>query len=271
MNNDHIVSNENAQAVMRAQSKGIKVVVATGRSFKEAKYVLVEAGIHCPIIAVNGAEMRNEEGQSIYSNPLAKQKARELAELLQKHDAYYELYTSEGTYTKDYDKALTVIMDIFMSASIRSNYDKAIEAAKDRFDQGMVHLVDTFKPLLEDNKIPLYKFIVFSFDEEKLKAVHHDLRQLHDVAITSSGKENIEINSIQAQKGIALSAFVKEQKIELNETMAIGDNYNDISMLKIAGRAVAMGNGPVEVQKHAHIITDSNHENGVAKAIFEVL
>jgi Cof subfamily protein (haloacid dehalogenase superfamily) len=271
LNNDHVVSTENARAVLKAQSQGIKVVVATGRSYKEAKYVLVESGIYCPIISVNGAEIRNEEGEPIFTNALSKKKARELAGVLYEHDAYFELYTSEGTYTKDYDKALTVIMDIFMSASIRSDYDQAIKAARERFDKGLVHLVDNFKALLQDNGVPLYKFIVFSFDKEKLLKVHKDLLLIKEVAVTSSGKENIEINSIQAQKGIALREFVTQNNISLEETMAIGDNYNDISMLKVAGRAVAMGNGPEEVKKHAQFITDTNYNNGVAKAIFEVL
>jgi Cof subfamily protein (haloacid dehalogenase superfamily) len=271
LNNDHVVSEENAKAVLKAQSEGIEVIIATGRSYKEAKYVLDEARIECPLISVNGAEIRNVEGETIGSNPLSKSKAQELANILHHHDAYYELYTSQGTYTKDYEKALTVIMDIFMSASIRSDYDMAIKAAKERFDKGMVHLVDDFTTLLEDESIPLYKLIVFSFDRVKLNEVQLNLSDITDVAITSSGKENIEINSIQAQKGIALQEFVKQKNISLKETMAIGDNYNDISMLKIAGRAVAMGNGPEEVKKHAHIITDTNHHNGVAKAILEVL
>ncbi|NEY72451.1 HAD family phosphatase [Bacillus mesophilus] len=271
LNNDHVVSEENAAAVLKAQSEGIEVVIATGRSYREAKYVLDEAGIRSPLISVNGAETRNVEGEAIGSNPLSRDKAQELATILHKHDAYYELYTSQGTYTKDYDKALTVIMDIFMSASIRSDYDKAIKAAKERFEKGMVHLVDDFSTLLKNEHIPLYKLIVFSFDKEKLNEVKLNLSSIQDVAITSSGKENIEINSIQAQKGIALKEFVEQNNISLKETMAIGDNYNDISMLKIAGRSVAMGNGPEEVKKHAQIITDTNHHNGVAKAILEVL
>ncbi|MFD1737411.1 HAD family hydrolase [Bacillus salitolerans] len=271
LNNDHVVSQENTEAILKAQSAGIDVVIATGRSYKEAKYVLLEEGIHCPIICANGAEIRSEEGDILASKPLSKQKAQELTGILNSHDAYYELYTSEGTYTKDYDKALTVIMDIFMSANLRSDYDKALEAAKERFDKGMVHLVDNFDKLLHDQKIPLYKFIVFSFEEQKLNQIHKELLSIKDVAITSSGKENIEINGIHAQKGLALQTFAKHNNIRLEETMAIGDNYNDISMLKIAGRAVAMANGPEEVKKHGHLITDTNHNNGVAKAILEIL
>jgi Cof subfamily protein (haloacid dehalogenase superfamily) len=271
LNNDHLISHENTQAILKAQEKGIKVVIATGRSYKEAKYELIEAGIHCPIICSNGAEIRNEEGESILSNPLSKKKAQELANILYDHDAYFELYTSEGTYTKDYDMALTVIMDIFMSANLRNNYEKSLEAAKERFDKGMVYLVDHFKDLLSNENISIYKFIVFSFDEQKLKEIQKVLQTIKDVAITSSGRENIEINSIFAQKGIALETFIQENKINMKETMAIGDNYNDISMLKIAGRAVVMGNAPDDVKKHGHFITDTNHNNGVAKAILEVL
>ena len=49
--------------------------------------------------------------------------------------------------------------------------------------------------------------------------------------------------------------------------MAVGDNNNDVPMLKVAGVSFAMGNGSTEVKKLANYITDINTADGVAKAI----
>lgn len=57
----------------------------------------------------------------------------------------------------------------------------------------------------------------------------------------------------------------------MDETFAIGDNFNDVSMLKMAGYSVAMGNAEPEVKKLAKHITDSNDEHGVATAIHKML
>ena len=53
--------------------------------------------------------------------------------------------------------------------------------------------------------------------------------------------------------------------------MAIGDNYNDVSMFQRVGRAVAMGNAPQEIKEFAHIVTGTNDEHGVAQAILNAL
>ncbi len=49
------VSQENKKAIEAAQAQGVEVVVATGRSYFEARFALDEADIHCPVICINGA------------------------------------------------------------------------------------------------------------------------------------------------------------------------------------------------------------------------
>lgn len=271
VNSDHIVSEENAQAIKQAQSEGVEVVIATGRSYLEARYVLHEAGIHCPIICVNGAEVRSAEGDKLYSIPLQLEEIHTLTSTLNELDIYYEVYTDEGTYSQDYDKAISTIMDIFMSANIRQDYEKAIEGAKARFDKGLVKLIDSYEPLFQDPTKEIYKLLAFSLDQESLATASQRLGNLETVAVSSSGAENLEITHYGAQKGIALTNFVEQRGISLFETMAIGDNYNDVSMFKRVGKAVAMGNAPEEIQKMCHMVTATNDENGVAKAILGAL
>ncbi|NLH96856.1 MAG: HAD hydrolase family protein, partial [Clostridiaceae bacterium] len=50
--------------------------------------------------------------------------------------------------------------------------------------------------------------------------------------------------------------------------IAIGDGYNDLSMIEYAGLGVAMGNAPAGVREKADYVTASNDENGVAKVIY---
>ena len=49
--------------------------------------------------------------------------------------------------------------------------------------------------------------------------------------------------------------------------MAIGDSDNDLTMMRMSGLGIAMGNAPAHIQQAANAVTAANTENGVAQAI----
>ena len=55
--------------------------------------------------------------------------------------------------------------------------------------------------------------------------------------------------------------------IKPEETMACGDGFNDVTMLRAAGLGVAMENAQIPAKEAAAYITESNLENGVGKAL----
>ena len=54
-------------------------------------------------------------------------------------------------------------------------------------------------------------------------------------------------------------------KINLKDSIAIGDSFNDLTMFETVGHSVAMGNAPDEIKKMVDEVTDTNNEDGVAK------
>ncbi len=99
----------------------------------------------------------------------------------------------------------------------------------------------------------------------------NELSKSEDLAVSSSSQNNIEITNVKAQKGVAVKVIAEELGIELVDCMAIGDNLNDVSMLKVVGTSVAMENAPTVVSALADYITVSNEEDGVALAIESAL
>lgn len=73
------------------------------------------------------------------------------------------------------------------------------------------------------------------------------------------------------QKGIAVAHYAKTLGLSMKQVFGIGDNFNDVSMIRDAGIGVAMGNAPDEVKAIADFVTDTNVNGGVAKAIWRVL
>ena len=270
LNGKQQISEENQAAIRQAQNAGIEFVIATGRSYQEVSFLLKETGITCPVICTNGAEIRSESGEIIASYPLEKTMAKEIADFLNEKEMFFEVYTNKGVFVKDYDKGIELIMNIFASAHPHFNKEQFKQDAKERIEKGKVHVVENYDSLLADPSIEILKYLAFSLNKEMLTQVDEDLKNW-EVAVSSSGYDNLEITNIQAQKGIALESFVQSRGITLDETMAIGDSYNDLSMFSRVGRAVAMGNANAEIKANVNEVTATNEENGVAKAILQVL
>jgi Cof subfamily protein (haloacid dehalogenase superfamily) len=271
LNSNQQISEENKEAILKAQAQGIEFVVATGRSYQEATYVLAQAGLTCPVICVNGAEVRSKEGDVLSATPIDKQLARETASRLMDKDVYFEVYTNKGAFTMDADKAISILVDIIMSANPEVNREEITDTAGARLRDDLIHTIEDYELLFADENYQIYKLLAFSLDAERLESANQSLLELEGLAVSTSGHDNLEITNEQAQKGIALESFVKAKGIDLMETMAIGDNYNDVSMLEKAGRSVAMGNADYYIKSLCDVITDTNEESGVAKAIFEVI
>lgn len=265
------ITEENREAILKAKGQGVEVVVATGRSFQEARFVLEESGLKLPIICVNGAEVRSEVGEIVSSSPLNKAKARQAALRLVESGVYFEVYTNKGTFTEDEDMAITIIVDIFSSANPEVPIELIAEAAEARMHKGLITKIEHYDRLFEDDQYEIYKLLAFSLDDDKLEAAKGGLKEIEGLAVSSSGRENIEITSLDAQKGIALEKFVTSRGISLEETMALGDNFNDVSMLEKVGKPVAMGNAAQEIKELCGEVTLTNEESGVGKAILKVL
>lgn len=88
--------------------------------------------------------------------------------------------------------------------------------------------------------------------------------QFHAV---SGGMRNIEVTKSGVTKGSALLWLGEYLGITAEEMITFGDSGNDIDMLKVAGIGIAMGNAEEEAKKAADYVTDTNDENGVAKAL----
>jgi Cof subfamily protein (haloacid dehalogenase superfamily) len=269
LNSSLKISEENISAIKKAQRSGIEVVITTGRSFPEVVNLLDEEEIKCSCICVNGAEVRNAEQEIMKIRPLEKKTARQVQQYLQSEYMYYEFFTNKGTYTVNMDEGVSV----FENLANRSEHDNEIKMMKKHLKERLEFLktLDSFELIYDGDEYHIYKLLAFTMDESTLERAREFLRKIDGIAVSSSGFNNVEVNSSKSTKGIALEDFVKEKGISLMETMAIGDNYNDLSMFERVGRSVAMGNADDEIKAQCDEVTLTNEENGVANAIFAVL
>jgi Cof subfamily protein (haloacid dehalogenase superfamily) len=88
--------------------------------------------------------------------------------------------------------------------------------------------------------------------------------------VTKSNDEYLEMMPPQANKGVALAMVAAKFGIASNETMAFGDSYNDIPMLRWAGFGIAVGNAKPETKQAAKEIVQSNADDGVGRALEQI-
>lgn len=115
-----------------------------------------------------------------------------------------------------------------------------------------------------------HEWLKFGFDIEDddiRNEVLEELRKNKELEITNSSPTNIEVNALGINKAAALAKVSEKLGFTMENVMAMGDSLNDIAMIKEAGLGVAMGNAQDTVKETADWITDTNIEDGVAKAI----
>ena len=104
----------------------------------------------------------------------------------------------------------------------------------------------------------------FAEDKEKWQRI---LERIDDITLTSSFKHNFEIGGANTSKAEALRFLMRRLDVEPRELMACGDSPNDIEMIKLAEIGVVVGNASEEMKSLADYVTDTNDNDGVAKAI----
>lgn len=272
LNNQMQVPTANVAAIQKAQAQGIEFIAATGRGMSHARISLDESDIRVPMILLNGAHVVNADRETIFTIPIGKQRTLDVMDTLEEAGLYYEIFTAEQVYSANQPMRIDFVAEHLLSKIPGISKKRAIAASSQHLSLTPITFVDDIRQTLIASDEDVLKII--AFDKKgpaQLKGIAGELEKIGDLAIAASESTNIEINHVNAQKGIALKQFAEERGFTASQVMALGDNFNDVSMLTYAGTSFAMGNAAAAVKKIANNITDTNEQNGVATAIARIL
>ena len=271
---DHSTSHpDNVKMVRYLQDKNIPFIICTGRDFYQASLCLEPANLQCPVIGLNGAVIYQEDGTILKEVTLSHEDTRILVQEIEKYHDNWDMMTSKGLFSlhfkEKFDKKV---------ATFRENHPELspeeLEVEIDKLKKLFYAIdVSSVEEVLEDPSIKIYKVLTSNYEAEDslIEIKSYVEQELPNLVVTSSFKTNIEVTHKDAQKGIALQYYADTLGISMDEVFAIGDNSNDVSMLKLAGYSVAMGNANQEAMQTAKYQTDDNKHGGVAKAIQQCL
>ena len=255
------VSKESKEVIKKIHDKGVEIVVTTGRIYNNAAYYSHLLGVKSPVIAANGAVVRDKHNNRvIYENTIDTDVCVKLIELLYKMDFFFHFYTLDSIYCGD--KITKLGTEIYMTKQV------GFENLKIKYH--IINNLEEWKEFFKRTNGQITKCIAFSPKPSKVAALKKELRNMEDIVYFGSGSRSVEINNRGVSKGRAVKALADYYGFTREEIVCIGDNENDISMIEYAGFGVAMGNAIDEVKALADYITDTNKENGVAKAIKKI-
>lgn len=248
---DAQISQCNRNALIRCRERGIRVVLASGRSFEAIRKFALDMDIDCAIISCNGARMdQSAEGPVMMEDCIPEEQAAGLLEALVEENVYFECYTPGRIYMAD-----------GFEVRFHSHRAKIVEFAGRRLEY-----IDGTERMRREALNCAYKFVVFSPDKQRLLQVAERMEQM-DVSVTSSWGDNIEVMKKGAGKGKALSAYAAAHGIPKERIMSFGDQMNDRDMFEVSGWPVAMENAVEELKASAQLIAPHHDESGVGKII----
>ena len=253
---------ENLEALRMAKAKGIELVPATGRILRGMPESLMSLGLFRYFIFANGASVYDlQENRQLASACLPPQLAVRICEYMDTLPVLYDCYRGTWGYMTAwmYDSA----PDYF---GLEPEILKLVKSLRKP-------VLDLKENIRKENR-PLEKLqMYFRPDqmEERSRQLEELPKRFPEVRATSSLKNNIEINSIDAGKGRALLALCLHLGIDPAECTAFGDGLNDADMLEAAGWGVAMQNAVPRVKEKADAIVESNNDAGVGKEILRLL
>ncbi len=243
------ISEENKLAIKRAKEKGAYVVVATGRPFNGVINTLKALGLTSEndyVIIYNGGKIMNVgKNELIHSTTIDGSIVKRLYDYSLKEHVYIHAF-------KENEDLITP----------EKNPYTLVEETINKIDASLFD----FNNILDDEKF--IKAMLVGGDED-ISRITPKYKEIYDgkYSVLRSSKIFLEFLNKETNKGTALEFLANYLKIDMEDTMAIGDADNDIPMIKKANVGVAMENAFPEVLKEANFITKSNYESGVAYAI----
>ncbi|GAC1330411.1 MAG: Cof-type HAD-IIB family hydrolase [Beijerinckiaceae bacterium] len=228
------------------RAAGITLALTSGRPPRGMAMLIKPLQLDGAIAGFNGGVFVNPDLSVIESHPLAPDVAREALDLILKQGLDTWVYTEDEWLIRNKDAPHVTR-----------------EAWTVKFDARVV------PEFTDEHLARSVKIVGVSDDHDLVARCETAARQALGARASAARSQPyyIDVTNPEANKGGVVRMLARTMKITTNEIATIGDMPNDVSMFKVGGLSIAMGNSSPEVQAQANAVTDSNEEEGFAKAV----
>lgn len=246
-NDEKEISNRTKKAIHRMVEKGIQIVICSGRHRQFVEEVSKEALASGYIISCNGGEIYDyEKKEVIYENNLNNEEILALYQMAEKYDAQVIINSREKRVVK------------------KQSEDKTDILLKEPIEEFVKHNTVT-QCIFTDRNLNKIQKIKEEIENRKELEIPNLSKSLINPVIQPESSLFLDVTRKGTSKGVAIKKLCAYLHINLKDSVAIGDSYNDLTMFEAVGHAVAMGNALEDIKKTVDEVTDTNNEDGVAK------
>ena len=272
LNSYGIVTENTKNIIKNTIQKGTDVIIASGRPIDSIQSIAKDIGSNNYFIAGNGALIYDiKQNKIIYEKYMSKQKVLEIIKLCEENSISYNVYTDKTILAT----ALKYNVLYYHKENLKKEESKKtnISIVKNMYDYVKNMKEEKFlKITICDDSKTIFNSII-----RKLKNIS-DIEVL-DVShisrkIIKQGTEEFpieyyytEVSLKDVDKWNALEYLMQKLNIKKEEVITIGDNINDKKMIENAGLGIAMKHSTPVVTDICDYITESNNDEGVAKAL----
>jgi len=255
------ISDGDLNALRRAHTAGMEIVLVTGRRHTFALPIARQLGFDLWLISSNGAVTRSLSGETFHRDLMPRETCRQLCRGMQE-------FRGNTVLTFDQETKGAIVLEHLdeLGPSIRRWLEKNME---------YIEFVIPIENALGKDPVQA----MFCGTMERMTSALAVLEQLGmDGRITVLRTEYpardlsmIDVLNAGCSKGHALERWASYRGIPREQVMAVGDNHNDVEMLEFAGHPVIMGNACEELRTRGWRVTGGNHECGLAAAVDHAL
>ncbi len=251
LNSSHTISEKVKKAINEYVANGGIFAVCTGRMLKSILPRVRELGLKGLVVAYQGSVIADiETGSIIKKNSIMPNDAARVCKFAENYGYTSNTYSNEVLYT-----------------SIPSG-DKRLDVYESVTGIKAVNTPVPMSEFVKEHNLACHK-ITFLVYPEKRECLFGLLKNRFggEFDVTCSSSALVEISPKEDNKGVALKYIAEHYGIALSSTVAVGDNLNDLSMIKVASIGVAVGNAVDALKSEADYVAVSNDEDAVAEII----
>lgn len=261
LKSDETLSKKTIDIIKRCEENDIKVCLCTGRNVHNTKKIAKTLSKNMPSVCADGTILFDaNKNKAIKMRNIEKEVLKELVLLTDKYHLYMEFCSPHNyfKYLKSDDLAK------FNYGGVPKSVSKKLE---DFFLKNVRYIKDLNK-FIESDKL-INQFLIGG-EKDALDKLKNDLsnKTFDSIDIRYDlWDEYIFIVPKDSNKSYGLNLLSEHFGIDISDMIAIGDQMNDIDMIKNAGLGIAMGNANPKIKEVAKFITKTNDEDGVCFAI----
>ena len=253
LDNQKRILPQSLAALAQARAAGVKVVVVTGRHHVAIHPFYQALQIDTPAICCNGTYLYDyQQKKVLVADPLEKEQARLVLQMLKQSNIHSLLYVDDAMLYQE--PSGHVIRTLAWADSLPAAQRPALLQVNS-LAQAAEEAQDIWKFATTHGDIPALRDFATTVEKEL------------GLACEWSWHDQVDIAKGGNSKGKRLQQWVESQGLSMDQVVAFGDNYNDISMLEAVGLGVAMGNADDAVKERADLVIADNMQPGIAEVI----